>query len=187
MYADLLTALQGRRPDRIAVVTPGRCFEPEVYRVDHFEAYYRRVKARLEEAVDGAGPATYPEPCEHCTICDWWQVCDERRHADDHLSLVANITRSQRAELTSERFGIHTLTQLGSAPLPPGKPKRGSRDGLEKAQHQASVQLKDRSSDEPYYEPIDVEEGQGLCRLPAPSPGDVFDETLTALRLRAAL
>jgi predicted RecB family nuclease len=172
VYSELVGSLQGRRPDNMMVVTPGTGYKPEVYRVDHFEAYYKRVRVRLEAAVE-FGEETYPEPCEHCHVCDWWKHCDDRRHADDHLSLVANITRSQRVEL-ARMFQIETLTELGSSPLPPGKPVRGSRDGLERAQHQAYVQLKDRSSDEPYYEVLDISEGEGLCRLPEPSMGDVF-------------
>ena len=99
LYADLLAALQGRRPDRIKVVPPGDGFEPETYRVDQYEAYYRRVKAHLDAATGGDGTA-YPEPCEHCNVCDWWRRCDTRRHDDDHLSLVAGIVEVRaRAEL----------------------------------------------------------------------------------------
>jgi len=50
--------------------------------------------------------------------------------ADDHLSLVAGISKVQRTEL--KEWGISTLTALGKAPLPAGKrPKRGTRQGLD--------------------------------------------------------
>ena len=172
LYAELLGELQGRRPDAVKVVTPGTGFEPEVYRVDHYEAYYRQVKARLErEAEEGA--ATYPEPCDHCNVCDWWTRCDQQRRDDDHLSLVAGITRAQRAGLTG--WGIETLERFGQDPLAPDlKPERGSRESLDIAQHQAHVQLKDRTSPEPYYEMLEVGEGSGLARLPEPDAGDLF-------------
>ena len=173
IYAELLGELQGRRPDAVKVVTPGTGFEPEVYRVDHYEAYYRQVKARLErEALDGA--STYPEPCDHCNVCAWWKRCDEERHHDDHLSLVAGITRSQRTELTG--WGIETLERFGREPLAPDlKPDRGSRESLEAAQHQAHVQLEDRRRKPvPYYEMLPVWEGSGLSRLPEPDAGDLF-------------
>ena len=173
LYADLLAGMQGRWPERVMVVTPGGYDTPEAYRVDHYRAYYERVKARLAAAVTD-GEATYPEPCEQCNLCDWWRVCYDKRHDDDHLSLVANITRGQRTELTGDTFDTHTLTRLGEQPLPPGRPRRGSREGLEKAQHQAAVQLRDRASEAPYYEMLSVVDGEGLCRLPAPSAGDVF-------------
>ena len=172
LYAEMLGKLQGRRPDAVMVVTPGSGFEPEVYRVDHYEAYYRRVKAHLEEAArNGAG--TYPEPCEHCNVCDWWRLCDGQRRADDHLSLVAGITRGQRSELTG--WEIDTLARFGREPLEPGlKPERGSRESLDHSQHQAHVQLKDRTSEEPYFEMLPVCEDSGLSRLPEPDAGDLF-------------
>ena len=39
-------------------------------------------------------PTNYPEPVDHCEICHWQRDCRERRRADDHLSLVAGITRA---------------------------------------------------------------------------------------------
>ena len=172
LYAEMLDKLQGRRPDAIKVVTPGTGFQPEVYRVDHYEAYYRRVKARLEEAARN-GADTYPEPCEHCNVCDWWSTCYKKRHDDDHLSLVAGITQGQRSELTE--WGLDTLERFGREPLDAGvKPSRGSRESLDNARHQAHVQLKDRTSLEPYFEMLPVSEGSGLTRLPEPDAGDLF-------------
>ena len=172
LYAELLGELQGRRPEQVMVVTPGTGFEPEVYRVDHYEACYRQVKARLEAEV-GAGASTYPEPCDHCNVCDWWKRCDQQRRDDDHLSLVAGITRGQRTELSG--WGIETLERFGCEPLAPDlKPKRGSRESLDAAQHQAHVQLVDRTRPEPYYEMLPVGEGSGLARLPEPDAGDLF-------------
>ena len=172
LYAEMLGRLQRRRPDEIKVVTPGTGFEPEVYRVDHFEACYRRVKTRLEEAARN-GADTYPEPCEHCNVCDWWKLCDRQRHDDDHLSLVAGITRGQRSELTG--WKIDTLERFGREPLAPGlKPARGSRENLDHSRHQAHVQLKDRTSPEPYFEILPVCEDSGLARLPEPDAGDLF-------------
>ena len=171
LYAEMLGKLQGRRPDRIKVVTPGTGFEPEVYRVDHFEAYYRRVKTRLEEAARNRA-GTYPDPCEHCNVCDWWKLCDRQRRDDDHLSLVAGITRGQRSELTG--WGIGTLERFGREPLEPGlKPERGSRESLDHSRHQAHVQLKDRTIP-PYFEMLPVSEDSGLARLPEPDAGDLF-------------
>ena len=172
LYAEMLGRLQGRRPDAVKVVTPGTGFEPEVYRVDHYEACYRRVRRRLEEAARN-GADTYPEPCEHCNVCDWWKLCDRQRHDDDHLSLVAGITRGQRSELTG--WGIGTVERFGCEPLEPGlKPGRGSRESLDHSQHQAHVQLKDRTSPEPYFETLPVSEDSGLARLPEPDAGDLF-------------
>jgi predicted RecB family nuclease len=174
LYADLVGQMQGRRPDRVMVVSPGKGFEPEVFRVDHYEAYYQLVKQRLGEAVDGETPETYPEPVSQCDICNWFQVCGDKRREDDHLSLVAGISKLQRTELAE--WGIETLTQLGEATLEEGKrPTRGTRQGLEKVQDQARVQLIGRQGKHPYHEMVQpVVGGEGLTRLPEPSEGDVF-------------
>ena len=72
LYSELLADLQGVIPERMHVVTPGNGFQPETLRVHDFLAYYRFVKSRLGDAVGGANIfGTYPEPVEHCEICQW--------------------------------------------------------------------------------------------------------------------
>jgi predicted RecB family nuclease len=175
LYSDLVGRLQGCCPELMHVVAPGRDFQPESFRTTHYLAYYRQVRKRLMDAVAAPDKATtYPEPVPHCELCSWWRHCDQRRHDDDHLSLVAGIARSQRDELND--WGIQTLESLGSARLDVDRrPKRGAREGLDRAQDQARVQLEGRRRREPYFEIIlPIEEGSGLARLPEPNTGDVF-------------
>jgi predicted RecB family nuclease len=66
------------------------------YRLDDYDAYFRRVRRRFEERLLSAERvSTCPEPVEHCRICRWWQECADRRRDDDHLSRVAGVTRLQ--------------------------------------------------------------------------------------------
>ena len=66
-----------------------------------------------------------PKPVDHCDVCPWSSVCNTKRRADDHLSLVAGISRLQRREL--EPRDITTLAALAEMPLPLAfKPKRGA-------------------------------------------------------------
>src|SRR6267142_1204012 len=106
MYSELLEKVHGVLPERMHVVTPGRDFQPESFRPQEFLAYYRFVKARLEEVVAaGKDFPTYPEPVEHCDVCQWWPICNDRRRNDDHLAFVAGISKLQRTrseEHTSE-------------------------------------------------------------------------------------
>lgn len=173
-YSEMVAAIQGRLPDRMHVVVPGRDFVPETYRTQEYLAYYRHVKTGLQLAVDTGGAAsTYPEPVAHCDICRWFSVCDERRRRDDHLSLVAGISRLQRKELQGRE--VRTLELLGLLPLPlDWKPSRGSVEGYEKIREQARIQLSSRRSGPPEYELLAVEPERGLARLPAPSAGDIF-------------
>jgi uncharacterized protein len=174
LYSDLLSIAQGREPELMHVVTPGSGFEPESYRMAAFAAYYRRVKRGLERAVSGhSKKETYPEPQDHCQICRWRVACDERRREDDHLCLVAGITKVQIAEL--KRHDIATLADFARLPMPiPWKPERGSRQAYERSREQARVQLAGRMSEQAVHETLPCTEGMGLARLPAPSAGDIF-------------
>ncbi len=174
MYSDLLEQIQGVRPELMHVVPPRAGFHPDTYRVDDFLAYYRRVRRRLETAVDSAsGAATYPLPVPHCEVCRWWPECDRQWRRDDHLSLVAGISRLQTRELEARRIG--TLEALASEPLPLSwRPARGAVEGYERAREQARVQRDGRRAGRALHEILALQEGFGLERLPGPSPGDVF-------------
>jgi uncharacterized protein len=113
----LLAETQGAAPEFMHVVLPGTTFVLQPYRVEEYSAYYRYVKARLESVCDSEQQEeTYPEPCAHCDVCRWFRECDTRRRSDDHLSLVAGITRLQRNELTA--WNTDTMAKLASLPVP---------------------------------------------------------------------
>jgi len=176
LYSDLLQAIQGRLPELMYVVSPGRDFVPECYRVDDFVAYYRLARASVEGAIvrgEWHGGETYPEPCEQCDICRWWQACDRQRHVDDHLCLVAGISRLQRTVL--EERSISTLKALATVALPlDPPPDRGAPETYERVHHQARIQLEGRTRSESVYEMLPQQEGFGLHVLPEPSPVDLF-------------
>lgn len=167
LYSELLAAAQGKRPERFHVVTPAPVAPIYTYRVDDYVAYVRLIRSQLRATVnqdaDLVAAENYPDPVDLCDVCPWYRECSEKRHRDDHLSLVAGITRLQRRNL--EAHNIHTLTAL--AHLPESLPFVRIRD-------QAKVQLESRHVTPPVYALRDVEEGKGLCRLPEPCPGDVF-------------
>ena len=91
LYSQMISEIQGVIPEFMHVITPEDGFSKHTYRLDDFLAYYRLIKSRLEKTVLNATEKipTYPIPCAHCEICNWWQHCDTRRRSDDHLSLVA--------------------------------------------------------------------------------------------------
>ena len=175
LYSHLVARIQDFLPEHMHVIVPGPDFEPVTYRVHDFLAYHRLVQRHLEAATSGTGSAdgTYPNPVPQCEICRWWRECDQQRRDDDHLCLVAGISRMQIDELHG--WGVATLEGLAEVPLPLArKPARGSEDSYVRVREQARVQLAARRSGEPVHELLPVIEAQGLCRLPAPSPGDVF-------------
>jgi predicted RecB family nuclease len=174
LYSALLGEIQGREPEFMHVVPPGSSFEAESYRCAEYAAYYRYVKARLEKFCDdGQGAATYPEPCTHCAVCRWFAECDAKWRKDDHLSLVAGITRLQRNQL--DRWDTRTMTKLAEFPIPLGqKPAHGSKEAYERVREQARVQVEGRDQEKPVHELLPVDETKGFCKLPQPSRLDVF-------------
>src|SRR5437773_2526784 len=174
LYADQLRRLQGVAPENIHVITgDGRT---HAFRLDDYSAYFRRVRRRFEASLASEAPAdTYPEPVEHCRMCRWWAGCMDRRRADDHLSLVANISRVQMARL--REAGVATVTALGLAGAD-APPVCGIRPlALETLRAQARLQLQQYADGVVRYElipPGTTAHAGGLAALPAPSPGDVF-------------
>ena len=54
------------------------------------------------------------------------------------------------------------------------KPSRGSRETYARIAEQARLQHRQRIEGRPVHELLEIVEGQGLARLPEPSPGDLF-------------
>jgi uncharacterized protein len=178
LYCAMLARAQDHSPERFYVVTPETAAPIHEYRVDDYAAYFRLIRRWLEETIgeDDAvlAASNYPEPVDHCDVCPWSSVCSQKRRADDHLSLVAGISRLQRREL--EARNISTLAGLAKLPLPlPFKPKRGATATFERVREQARLQLAARESNQPVFEMLQpIQPGEGLCRLPEPSRGDLF-------------
>lgn len=174
LYSDLLANVQGIAAESAHVVTPGTNFEPEVYRVSDYAAYYRHVKGSLESAVAApAAASAYPEPIEHCDVCRWRRHCEDKRRADDHMSLVAGISKSQIGEL--ENHNVDTMAALAALPTPlQWRPDRGAARSYERVREQARIQVEGRIASKVLHEVLPLEPGFGLFRLPEPSAGDVF-------------
>lgn len=172
LYSDLLAQEQGVAPENMSVVVPWSGYEPLPFRFASFAAYYRKVRREFAKSL-GRPAETYPDPTSHCSVCRWREPCDERRRSDDHLCLVAGITKFQIAELN--RHDVRTATRLAAETVPlQWKPERGARVSYERIRHQSLLQVKSRGLATPLHELLRVERGLGLGALPAPSAGDIF-------------
>jgi len=171
-YSDLLSRIQGVVPDYMHVVLGGGA-KPEKFFVQRYLAFFGKIK-RDFVAAQQAHSETYPEPVEHCRICDWSTVCDAQWRKDDHLSLVANITRNQRQALVA--YGTETVAGLARLPVPPEPKVEGIKDqAFANIHQQARLQVQGREERRNIYELlVPPEPEKGLCSLPAPSPGDIF-------------
>jgi uncharacterized protein len=171
-YSDLLSRIQGLEPQSMHVVLGGTS-SPERFQVQRYIAYFRKVRSEFEQAWQRETD-TYPEPTEHCEVCSWFPICDKRRREDDHLSLVAGISRNQRKALAVRE--VSSVAALAKVVLPP-KPKieRVGDAALLRIREQARLQVQGREEGRLIYELIeDAEEGKGLAILPVPSPADLF-------------
>jgi len=171
-YSDLLSRIQELEPERMYVVLGGGV-KAEEFVVQRYIAYYRRIR-REYEAAWKTERNTYPEPTEHCEVCSWYPLCDKRRRHDDHLSLVAGISRNQRKAL-GER-GVSTVAGLAAFRLPVGpKIERIGEAALFRIREQARLQVMGREQGKPCYEMLEpIETDKGLATLPSPSVGDLF-------------
>jgi uncharacterized protein len=171
-YSDLLSQIQGVVPDYMRVVLGGGA-KPEEFFVQRYLAFFRKIKRDFVAAQQAQGE-TYPDPVEHCRICDWSTVCDAQWRKDDHLSLVANISRNQRLALIA--YGTESVAGLARLPVPPDPKVEGIKDqALANIHQQARLQVQGREEHRNIYELlVPPEPEKGLCSLPAPSPGDIF-------------
>lgn len=174
LYSDLLENMQGARPEHMYIVVPWSDFVPQQFRFADYAAYYRQVRHNFEEALrQNDARQTYPDPNPHCDVCRWYENCDRQRRQDDHLCLVANITKIQISELA--QHGATTMASLAALPLPlQWRPERGSIVSYNRVREQARLQVEARETGIARFELLNVEAGFGLTRLPEPSPGDIF-------------
>src|SRR5438270_4725021 len=134
-YTQEVARIQGSPVRRMHVVAGTG--ERETFAPADFMAYYRQVTLRFLDAVR-IGRATYPYPVEHCGICDFLRVCQAQWERDDHLTLVANIRRSQVEALAAAR--IDTLEALART-RPATRIRKLRPESFETLRHQAELQL----------------------------------------------
>lgn len=171
LYSDLLSIAQDAVPEKMYVVKPVDDFVPEEYRYHDFQAYYQMAKKNFAAVMAGPAQATYPEPVEHCGVCNWWTICDKQRHDDDYLSLVAGIRSLHIDELKKQ--DIRTLEAFAAA-ADIRKPDRGNKASFLRRQSQARVQLEGRQVKQMLHKLLPVEDDRGFHRLPEPNTGDIY-------------
>ncbi len=168
-YSSLVAARQGRAPSHMHVVLGDN--KRVSLRVSDFAHYHAIARRRLQAFVDRRPESSAGEPCGHCRTCRWRGHCDANWEAADHLTLVANITRSQIRRL--REAGIATVRALAAQPA--GTRVSGLQpDTFDRLRHQAALQIAKRDSGANKIETLPVKAGKGFARLPRPAAGDVF-------------
>jgi predicted RecB family nuclease len=170
-YADLLEALQGRRPTQMWLVLGDR--KPVPFRTEDYFYYYRVLKAAFLTWMTRFDPEILPEPDLGGTYGRWTLHAHARLDASDHLSRVATITAEQIRKL--QAGGIHTLTALATTTLL-RIPKLGDTI-FARLREQAQLQRASVTTGCLTYRvllPEPEDPCRGLALLPPVSPLDVY-------------
>lgn len=170
-YADLLAALQGRRPTQVWLVLGER--KPVPFRTENYFYYYRILKAAFLTWMARFDPEILPEPDLGGTYGRWTSHARTWLDASDHLGRVATITAEQTRKL--QAAGIHTLTALATTTLS-RIPKLDDAIFV-RLREQAQLQGASAATGCLVYRvmlPEPEEPRRGLALLPPASPLDVY-------------
>ena len=169
-YSELLAAAQGGRPQYMHLVFGDR--SERSFRLADYLHYYQRLRQRFE-AFMAQAPATEPERCEQCSLCDWRERCSAQWQAQDHLNGVANITKVQIKRLRTH--GIHTMAELGAL-VPSASVPGMQSESLHRLRAQAALQQHKKQTAENRYELLarNLQKPTGFDGLAPPDAGDLY-------------
>lgn len=169
VYADLLTAAQGRPPERLHVqLGTGTTVSVSSAEVRYYLAHVRQ---RFESFVRELPSQSEGAPCRACDLCRWRERCQAEWVASDHLTQVARISGAQIANLNSA--GIRTVAQLAALKSQTTIPGI-RREILERLGAQARLQAEKRETGSNRVELLPPESGKGFERMPRADDGDLF-------------
>ena len=170
-YCDLLTEVQGHRPDEFQVLLGD--FSIETFKTEQFIYFFHYLKRSLLESLNDFTPDQAPNLTFSGDHGRWSDYVEQQLLQRDHLFQVANITTRQIQKL--ENAGIRSLEELANCDHP--TVTKLNRHTFEKLKRQAQLQLSAKEKDRPPYEVLLPEEGsspQGLGLLPPQSEHDLY-------------
>lgn len=169
IYSDILSREQGLSPECMHVVLGDGSISTT--KVDDVIHYFRFARDRFLAHAAAPPTGSAGTPCGHCTYCRWAPVCEAQWEADNDLSLVAGLNRSQAAALRAS--GISDLLALAAL----ASAVRVSGIGgvtLDRLRNQAGLQAQQRATSQRTVQVLEREPERGLARLPRPDAGDMF-------------
>ncbi len=169
-YAEMLEVEQGVRPQNVSIVLGNN--EIVSLRVADYFAYYDTLKSAFLQFHKEWDALEQPDPTESVTYGRWSSYADGILADRRHLSLVANITRTQIKRLESASIG--TIDELAENSLK-SIPKLNN-EVFKRLKAQAAIQIASEDKEKPIFEvlPHDTNRPIGLAILPSASKNDVF-------------
>jgi len=169
-YAEMLEELQGIKPKNI-IVALGNGTNEALITEDYFY-YYLALKKQFLTSQNIFDHNLILDPADSKSYGRWSSYAEQILEERDHLSLIANISRSQIKKLN--QAGINTcedLIQLKDVRV------SGVNQGiLERLKAQAAIQKESNEQIPPLFRILDHQHGKktGLALLPPHSDMDVF-------------
>ncbi len=168
LSSELLSNVQGITPEKIYVALGSG--ETESFYLKDYDKYFNQLKSQFLEHIQNRAE-TYPEPCSHCSMCAFKTRCQNQRIDDDHLSLVANMRKSQIKKLFSA--DITTLENLALTKLE--AVKGIGFDTFKRLKKQAQLQYEKRiSGEDKVHVFTKIKNNTGFFLLPEPDEGDLY-------------
>lgn len=172
-YVDMLEALQGYRPETVAVVTKNG--ETETFRTEDFMWRYFEERDGFLALHEGFSHEKMPRIQKYANYGRWQSFVDRHVAQEDPLMQVAGITNYQIDKL--EEAGFKTMTDL--AVTTHDSVPQMADPVFKRLQRQARLQHESRFLEVPKFEVLppnlDVPRS-GLRALPPPSKNDIgFD------------
>ena len=167
-YAEMLEALQGRRPVYADVLLyTGR----ERLRLDDYFAFYTALRRAFLAALERFDPSSPPPPSPGAEHRRWQEAAERWLAERDDVSRVAYLT-----QLQARRLAAAGITSLGALADTAVARVAGIEDRvLGRLREQAALQRESAGRVPPCYRVLaeaEMEEGRGLALLPPASPGD---------------
>ena len=169
IYSNLLTNFQELQPQRMHLYLGNSSYHS--FYLKDFLYYGNRIRKQFESFIQNLPDKSVPEPCYHCQSCHWKSRCSEQWIKEDHLSLVANIQRSQRNKL--KKAGIQSVSNLARTSENQKIPNLNQEVFL-RLRSQAILQKEKTNKGKNKYRILPFSVGKGFCRLPKPNEGDLF-------------
>jgi uncharacterized protein len=169
-YARMIERIQGELPETVTVVLGSREFDR--YPTAEYLPYFEATREKFLAAVSNFDQEAMPDPFESKNYGNWSTFAEALLAERRHLSLVANIRRSQIVKLNAA--GVHTIDKLAN--LDDLSQVKIPNATLEKLREQAQVQIATEQQGSPQYRlrSPKANEPQLFSMLEPFSPGDIY-------------
>lgn len=169
-YADMLKEMQDEFPEQIHVVTGD--LQQHSFKTKDYFYYYLALKEKFLQSQNEFDHTKMPDPFDSPSHGRWSDYAKKLLQESDHLSKIANITKSQVKKLN--KAGINTCQQLIESKLT--HVTNLNDEKLTELKAQAEIQKLSEGLDTPKYEVRHHQDDAkiGLALLPPHSDLDVF-------------